>query len=77
MARSIRRLADNLDKRTQEITAGINRVTGPAVRQYEALAEDGRKTLNDIGRTLRSLEKNPQQLLFGSKPTIPEYSGRP
>jgi type II secretory pathway component PulK len=41
------------------------------------LAEDGRKTLNDIGRTLRSLEKNPQQLLFGSKPTIPEYSGRP
>jgi phospholipid/cholesterol/gamma-HCH transport system substrate-binding protein len=77
MARSIRRLSDNLDKRTQEITAGINRVTGPAVRQYEALAEDGRKTLNDIGRTLRSLEKNPQQLLFGSKPTIPEYSGRP
>ena len=77
MARSIRRLADNLDKRTQEITAGINRVTGPAVRQYEALAEDGRKTLNDIGRTLRSLEKNPQQLLFGSKPSIPEYSGRP
>jgi len=50
--------------------AGINRVTGPAVRQYEALAEDRRKTLNDIGRTLRSLEKI-RGAAFGSKPTIP------
>jgi len=25
---------------------------------------------------LRSLEKNPQQLLFGRKPAAPEYGGR-
>ena len=75
-AKSIRKLADNLDQRTKDITTGINRFTGPGLKQYEALASDGRKTLDEINRTLRSLEKNPQQLIFGSKPAIPEYSGR-
>jgi phospholipid/cholesterol/gamma-HCH transport system substrate-binding protein len=76
MARSVRVLADNLDKRTAEITTGINRVTGPALREYESLAADGKRTLGELNRTLRSFEKNPQQLLFGAKPSIPEYSGR-
>ena len=75
-AKSIRKLADNLDQRTKDITTGINRFSGPGLRQYEALAADGRKTLDEINRTLRSFEKNPQQLIFGGKPSIPEYSGR-
>lgn len=75
-AKSIRKLADNLDQRTKELTVSIGRFTGPGLRQYEALAADGRKTLEEINRTLRSFEKNPQQLLFGSKPKIPEYTGR-
>lgn len=75
-ANSIRVLADNLDKRTAEITSGINRFTGPGLQEYRQLAEDGRQTLNEIGRAVRSLERNPQQLLFGGKPNIPEYGGR-
>ncbi len=75
-ARSIRSLADNLDKRTAEITTGISRFTGPGLRDIEALASDGRRTLNDLNRTLRSFERNPQQLLFGNKPAIPDYNGR-
>jgi phospholipid/cholesterol/gamma-HCH transport system substrate-binding protein len=75
-ARSIRALADNLDKRTAEITAGISRFTGPGLRDIEALATDGRKTLSDLNRTLRSFERNPQQLLFGNRPAIPDYNGR-
>lgn len=75
-AKAIRKLADNLDLRTKEITAGINRFTGPGLKQYETLAVDGRKTLDEINRTVRSLGKNPQQLIFGSKPSVPEYSGR-
>ncbi len=75
-ARSIRTLADNLDKRTAEITAGIGRFTGPGLRDIEALAADGRRTLNDLNRTLRSLERNPQQLIFGGRPAIPDYTGR-
>jgi len=75
-ARSIRALADNLDRRTAEITTGFNRFTGPGLRDIEALANDGRKTLNDLNRTLRSFERNPQQLIFGNRPAIPDYSGR-
>jgi phospholipid/cholesterol/gamma-HCH transport system substrate-binding protein len=75
-AKSFRKLADNLDARTRELTAGLNRFTGAGLRQYEALAADGRRTLDEINRTLRSLERNPQQLIFGRKPATPEYSGR-
>lgn len=74
-AKSIRKLADNLDARTRELAANLNRFTGAGLRQYEALASEGRKTLDEVNRTLRSLDRNPQQLLFGPKPSIPEYSG--
>lgn len=74
-AKSFRKLADNLDARTRELSAGLNRFTGTGLRQYEALAADGRRTLDEINRTLRSIERNPQQLLFGRKPATPEYSG--
>jgi phospholipid/cholesterol/gamma-HCH transport system substrate-binding protein len=74
-ARSIRTLADNLDKRTAEITAGINGFTGPGLRQVETLVGEGRRTLNDLNRALRSFERNPQQFIFGSKPPLPQYNG--
>jgi phospholipid/cholesterol/gamma-HCH transport system substrate-binding protein len=77
-ARSIRTLADNLDKRTADIASGINRFTGSGLREVESLTIEGRRTLTDIGRAVRSLEKNPQQIIFGGgKGNIPEYRGRP
>ena len=61
---SIHKLADNLD-----------RFTGTGLQKYETLATDGQKTLNEVNNAVRSLEKNPQQVIFGAKPTLPEYSG--
>lgn len=75
-AKSIRVLAQNLDTRTRTISRGINRFTGAGLRQYEALAADGRRTLRQLDQTIKSLKKNPQQVIFGPKSTIPEYSGR-
>ena len=75
-AKAVRVLAENLDKRTADITSGINRFTGSGLREVEVLTTEGRRTLNEIGRTVRSLERNPQQVIFGSKPTIPEYKSR-
>jgi len=72
-AHSIRQLADNLDQRTKEISAGVKNFTGPGLRQYEALAVDARKTLDEINRTMRSFGKNPEQVIFGAKPSVPEY----
>lgn len=74
-AKSIHQLADNLDVRTKELTVNLNRFTGSGLRQYEALAVDGRKTLAEIDQAVRSIENNPQQFLFGKKQQIPEYSG--
>lgn len=72
-AKSIRVLAGSLDKRTMEITAGINRFTGPGLRDIEALAAESRKAVSDLSRAVRSLERNPSQLLFGGQSNIPEY----
>ncbi|MGL4496981.1 MAG: MlaD family protein [Beijerinckiaceae bacterium] len=75
-AKSIRVLADNLDKRTADITTGVNKLTGPGLRNLDALVSDGRRTLNDVSRTVRSLEKNPSQVIFGGQSSLPEYQGR-
>ena len=75
-ADSIRTLANNLDKRTADITAGLNRFTGSGAREIEAAAAEARRTLTDVGRTVRSIEKNPSQVIFGGRPSLPEYSGR-
>jgi phospholipid/cholesterol/gamma-HCH transport system substrate-binding protein len=74
-AKSIKKAADDLDSRIKEIAANINRFSGSGLRQYEALAVDGRKTLEQFNQAVRSLENNPQQFLFGKSPQIPEYTG--
>jgi phospholipid/cholesterol/gamma-HCH transport system substrate-binding protein len=74
-AKSIKAAADNLNSRVKAIGENINRFTGSGLRQYEALAVDGRKTLNEINQAIHSLESNPQQLLFGKSAQVPEYSG--
>jgi phospholipid/cholesterol/gamma-HCH transport system substrate-binding protein len=74
-AKSIKKAADDLDSRMKEIAANINRFSGSGLRQYEALAVDGRKTLEQFNQAVRSIESNPQQFLFGKSPQIPEYSG--
>jgi hypothetical protein len=51
---SIRTLADNLDKRTDDITIGINKMTATATRQIET-----------AGKALTDLAHNPQRILFG------------
>lgn len=73
-AKSIHTLADHLDTRTKELSVNLNRFATTGLRQYEALAVDGRKTLAEINRAVRSIEDNPQQFLFGKKQQIPEYS---
>ena len=75
-ARAVRELAANLDQRSTGVLAGLGRFTNSGLREYQALAVDGRKALNDVSRAFRSLERNPQQFIFGGRPSIPEYSGR-
>src|SRR5271165_1303768 len=74
-AQSVRKLADDVDVRVKEISVGLNRFSNSGLREYEALAIEGRRTVDDIDRAVRSLERNPSQIIFGSKPSLPEYHG--
>jgi len=61
-ARSIKTLAENM-----------TRFTNTGLKQYEGLAVDGRRTLQDVDRAVRNLEKNPQSIIFGNPAPLPEY----
>jgi phospholipid/cholesterol/gamma-HCH transport system substrate-binding protein len=74
-ARSVRQFADDLNQRTKELSVGLTHFTGSGLREYEALAVDARRTLGDLDRAIRAFERNPNQLIFGSKPALPEFHG--
>lgn len=74
-AQSVRKLADDVDARIKEISVGLNRFSGSGLRQYEALAIQGQRVLDDIDRLVRSFERNPSQIIFGAKPSLPEFRG--
>ncbi len=64
--KSIKELADNLDKRTADITAGVNRFTASGAKDFSALMVEGRRTLDDISRAVNNFDKNPTRVLFGA-----------
>jgi phospholipid/cholesterol/gamma-HCH transport system substrate-binding protein len=65
---SFKELSDNLDKRTAEISAGVNKLTATGTKEISVLVTDARKTLGDISVAFRNLDKNPSRLLFGGAP---------
>lgn len=74
-AQSVRVLAERLDQRTATLTTSISGFTDRTIRDIQSLASDGRRTLSELERTLRSLERNPQRVIFGGS-GVPEYNRR-
>lgn len=64
-AEAIRRLADNLDKRTDEIATGLTQFSNSGLKQYEAFAVDGRRTLAQLQKVLKDIDEHPSRLIFG------------
>lgn len=73
--KAFRTMSENLDKRTASISANFGRLSGTGRREVEALSGDGQRTLSTLNRTVRSLERDPSQVIFGGKPSLPEYNG--
>ncbi|GJE55928.1 MULTISPECIES: MlaD family protein [Methylobacterium] len=73
--KAFRLLSENLDKRTATISTSVSRLSGSSRREVEALASDGQRTLNTLSRAAKSLERDPSQVIFGGKPSLPEYNG--
>ena len=64
-AEAIRKLADNLDKRTEEISAGLAQFSNSGLKQFEAFAVDGRRTLAELQKTIKNIDQHPSRLIFG------------
>lgn len=64
-AESVRRLADNLDKRTEAISAGLTHFTNSGLKEFEAFAVDGRRTLAELQKTIKNIDQHPSRLIFG------------
>ncbi|WP_375455451.1 MlaD family protein [uncultured Methylobacterium sp.] len=73
--KAFRTMSENLDKRTAGIATSFNRLSGSGRREVEALSTDGQRTLGTLNRTVRNLERDPSQVIFGGKPSLPEYNG--
>jgi phospholipid/cholesterol/gamma-HCH transport system substrate-binding protein len=64
-ADSIRRLADDLDKETAQISVGLTQFSNSGLKQFEAFAVDGRRTLAELQKTIQNINQHPNSLIFG------------
>ena len=64
-AESIRRLADDLDKNTNEISAGLAQFSNSGLKEFQAFATDGRKTLTELNKAIKNIDQHPTRLIFG------------
>jgi phospholipid/cholesterol/gamma-HCH transport system substrate-binding protein len=64
-ADSLRKLADNLDKRTAEISTGLARFSNSGLKEFEGFAVDGRKTLAELQKAIKNIDQHPSRLIFG------------
>ncbi|MBV6657120.1 MAG: MCE family protein [Devosiaceae bacterium] len=72
-ARALRNVAVSFEGRSGAIADGLARFSGRGLQDIEALVSDGRRVLARIDRVVSSLERNPQQLIFGDG-AQPEYA---
>src|SRR5215831_9322502 len=64
-ARAIKTAAENLDARTADIATGLARFSNSGLREWERLAIDGRRTLGEVEKTFKNIDRNPSRLIFG------------
>jgi phospholipid/cholesterol/gamma-HCH transport system substrate-binding protein len=64
-ADSIRHLADDLDKQSAEISVGLTQFSNSGLKQFEAFAVDGRRTLAELEKTIKNINQHPNSLIFG------------
>lgn len=56
-------------------SANLKRFSATGLRQYEQLATDARKAVDTLDRAVRSLERDPSQVIFGNSQPTPEHQG--
>ncbi|MGD1885550.1 MAG: MlaD family protein [Cohaesibacteraceae bacterium] len=74
-ARALRNVAVAFEGRSEEIAGGLARFSTRGLQDVEALVSDGRRGLSRLERVVTSIERNPQQFIFGDD-RAPEYAPR-
>jgi phospholipid/cholesterol/gamma-HCH transport system substrate-binding protein len=64
---SIRHLAENLNKRIDEVSVGLVRFSNSGLKEYEGLAVDGRHTLADLQKAIKNFDQHPSRIIFGGQ----------
>lgn len=73
---SIKETADTINGHIKPIANNLERFSGTGLRNIEVLSNETRVSIQRIERAITDLEKNPQQILFGSGNSVPQYDGR-
>lgn len=76
-ARSLKTLAENLDKRTDGITAGINKLTAVGAKELETTGYTARRTLGEIEKAVKNFDANPSRIIFGGSGSSTPTATRP
>ncbi len=66
-AKSFKTLAEEMTQRVRLLSPGLVKFSATGLKEYEGMAVDARKTLNDVDRLILSIENHPSQLIFGKK----------
>lgn len=74
-AKSLRALADNLDRSSAAAAAKIIQFMGSGLQKVETFTSDGSRALSGFDRALHNVNRDPQGLIFGNKNSIPQYNG--
>jgi phospholipid/cholesterol/gamma-HCH transport system substrate-binding protein len=64
-ADSIRHLAEDLDKNTNEISVGLTQFSNSGLKEFQAFATDGRHTLAELNKAIKNINDHPSRLIFG------------
>jgi len=58
-------LGENLDKRTEELSANINHLAIVATKQIEIVGSDLHRTLGTVDTAVKNFDRDPSRLIFG------------
>lgn len=74
--KEFRKVGETLNARLGAITDGFARFSGQGLRDFEALAQEGRRAIQRIEAAITDFQRNPQRILTGGEGTVREYDGR-
>jgi phospholipid/cholesterol/gamma-HCH transport system substrate-binding protein len=67
-------MATTFEGRADEISTGLVRFSGRGLENLTGLIEEARVTLSQFERLATSLERSPNQIIFGGTPAVRDYN---